>query len=415
MKKKIVVKGPALSRSGYGEQTRFALRALRSREDVFDIYLVNIPWGHTGHIFEDNEERQWLDHLLLKTMGHIQAKQPIDMSLQVTIPNEWERIAPINIGYTAGIETTKVAPQWLAKGNEMDKIIVVSEHSKQVYETTTAQARNEETGEIFEHYRCETPIEAINYPVRHFESSPVEGLRLDYDFNFLTVAQWGPRKNVDNTIKWFVEEFKDDEVGLIVKTNIAKDCIIDRQITEQRLKALLGPYGDRKCKVYLLHGTLSNEEMTWLYEHKKVKALVSISHGEGFGLPLFEAAYNGLPIITSLWSGHVDFLYAPNKSGKLRPMVAKVGYTLGPVSPEAHWEGVVEKDSMWAYPIENEYKRQLREVNKNYPRFKSTANKLKKHIKKNFDAEIIYKEFVSAICPEEEMEWLNTLGEIEII
>jgi glycosyltransferase involved in cell wall biosynthesis len=155
--------------------------------------------------------------------------------------------------------------------------------------------------------------------------------------------------------------------------------------------------------------------MTWLYEHKKVKALVSISHGEGFGLPLFEAAYNGLPIITSLWSGHVDFLYAPNKSGKLRPMVAKVGYTLGPVSPEAHWEGVVEKDSMWAYPIENEYKRQLREVNKNYPRFKSTANKLKKHIKKNFDAEIIYKEFVSAICPEEEMEWLNTLGEIEII
>ena len=177
----------------------------------------------------------------------------------------------------------------------------------------------------------------------------------------------------------------------------------------------MGPYRDRKCKVYLLHGTLSNEEMTWLYEHKKIKALASISHGEGFGLPLFEAAYNGLPIITSLWSGHVDFLYAPNKNGKLRPMVAKVGYTLGPVPPEAHWEGVIEKDSMWAYPIENEYKRQLREVNKNYPRFKSTANKLKKHIKKNFDAEIIYKEFVSAICPEEEMEWLNTLGEIEII
>ena len=37
MKKKIFVKGPVLSQSGYGEQSRFALRALKSREDLFDI------------------------------------------------------------------------------------------------------------------------------------------------------------------------------------------------------------------------------------------------------------------------------------------------------------------------------------------------------------------------------------------
>ena len=45
MRQKVIVKGPALSQSGYGEQTRFALRALKSREDLFDIFLINIGWG----------------------------------------------------------------------------------------------------------------------------------------------------------------------------------------------------------------------------------------------------------------------------------------------------------------------------------------------------------------------------------
>ena len=52
MKKKIFVRAPVLSQSGYGEQSRFALRALRSREDLFDIYVVPITWGNTGWIWE---------------------------------------------------------------------------------------------------------------------------------------------------------------------------------------------------------------------------------------------------------------------------------------------------------------------------------------------------------------------------
>ena len=87
--KTILVKGPALSRSGYGEQTRFALRALRAYEDRFNILLQNISWGHTGWIAETGEERDWLDHLIGKTQHHINNKIPIDISLQVTIPNEW--------------------------------------------------------------------------------------------------------------------------------------------------------------------------------------------------------------------------------------------------------------------------------------------------------------------------------------
>ena len=107
MKKKILVRGPALSQSGYGEQTRFALRALKSREDLFDIFILPIKWGQTGWIWRDTEFRNWIDEKITLTQILIQKQQlSVDISLQVTIPNEFEKIAPINIGYTAGIETT---------------------------------------------------------------------------------------------------------------------------------------------------------------------------------------------------------------------------------------------------------------------------------------------------------------------
>ena len=130
MRKKVVVRGPALTRSGYGEHTRFLLRALRQKEDKFDIYLIPTGWGQTGWINEDDEERRWLDFIIHKTSAFQKQKGQFDVSLQVTIPNEWEPMAPINIGVTAGIETTKVAPIWLEKANMMDKIITISEFSK---------------------------------------------------------------------------------------------------------------------------------------------------------------------------------------------------------------------------------------------------------------------------------------------
>ena len=162
--KTILVKGPALSRSGYGVQTRFALRSLRAYEDRFNILLMNIPWGQTGWITDNNEERDWLDHLIGKAQHHINQQLPIDICLQVTIPNEWEQIAPVNIGYTAGIETNKVAPQWIEKSKLMDKIIVVSNHAKEVYEKTSYIAEDSNTGQKFP-FNVDTPIEVANYAI----------------------------------------------------------------------------------------------------------------------------------------------------------------------------------------------------------------------------------------------------------
>ena len=143
MRKKVFFKGPLLTRSGYGEQARFALRALRSREDLFEIFIQPIKWGQTSWVSDMDEERVWIDNTIEKTIAYMQSGGTFDMSLQVTIPNEFQKMTPMDIGYTAGIETNKVAPVWLQKGNEqVDKIITISSHSKQVYENTVATAHN---------------------------------------------------------------------------------------------------------------------------------------------------------------------------------------------------------------------------------------------------------------------------------
>ena len=409
MKKKIFVRGPVLSQSGYGEQSRFALRALKSREDLFDIYIQPIPWGQTGWVWEESDFRSWMDEKISATQILMQKKQlQPDLSLQITIPNEFEKMCPINIGYTAGIETTKVAAQWLQKGNEqVDKILVVSNHAKSTYENTVAQAQNTKTGETIP-YKLDTPIDVVWETTPRREPEPIDQVSLDYDNNFLMVSQMGPRKNFVNAIKWWVEEFIDQEVGLIVKTNIKSNSTIDWEHLQAHMKNLLEPYADRKCKVYVLHGDLTAGQMTWLYNHDKIKALVNIAHGEGFGLPLFEAAREALPIITIGWSGQMDFLHHNGKD-----YFESVEYTLQPVQEQAVWEGVVRKDSLWAFASQGSYKMTLRKALKKWPEIKQRAIELKSLINDKFNDEKLFSNFINCIIDKNELEWIEDMNKVE--
>jgi len=399
MKKRIFVRGPVLSQSGYGEQARFALRALRSREDLFDIYVQPIAWGQTGWVWEQSEFREWMDERILLTQVAMKKNQlTADISLQITIPNEFQRLCPINIGYTAGIETTKVAPVWLQKGNDMDKILVVSEHAKQTYASTTAQAQNQQTNETVL-YKMHTPITVVHETTPRASSEPIPGLELDYDFNFLCISQISTRKNFENTIRWWVEEFVDQEVGLILKASMVSNSHMDMGYTDQWLQSILSKYKNRKCKVYLLHGDLSSGQMTWLYSHDKVKSMVNIAHGEGFGLPMFEAAREALPIVTIGWSGQVDFLVHDGKE-----MFSAVEYTIQPVQKHAVWKGVIEKNSMWAYAEQGSYKMKLRDMRKNWEKHKEVALQLQSINSERFSDDKLYAGFVDAILSQSKDE-----------
>lgn len=409
MRKTIILRAPILTRSGYGEQSRFALRALRSREDLFDIYIQPLEWGKTSWTSEMDEEREWIDQTIEKTINHVQNGGTFDVSLQVTIPNEWQRIAQTNIGYTAGIETTRVAPIWLQKGNEMDKIIVVSEHSKNVFVNTKYDAVNQETNEevILE---LSTKVDSVNYPVKSYDNLEALEMNLSTDFNFLTVAQMGPRKNLENTIIWFVEEFKNEDVGLVVKTNVSKNSQIDKEITHGNMQRLLNNYKDRKCKVYLLHGDMTDKEMHEIYLHPKISAALSLTHGEGFGLPLFEAAYMNTPVIATGWSGQLDFLCTENGERKFYD----VSYDLQPIPEHVAWEGVIVKGSMWAYPRETSAKQSMRQCYEEVTAGSKPFDGYDEGLKERFSPDKMYAAFVEAMGVETNFDVENWLNELDI-
>ena len=138
--------------------------------------------------------------------------------------------------------------------------------------------------------------------------------------------------------------------------------------------------------------------MAGLYTHPKIHAYVSTTHGEGFGLPLFEAAAHGLPIAATDWSGHLDFLYKPVKQKsnktKLKHMFERISYQLKPIEEEAVWDGVLTKESMWAYPEDGSIKMALGEIYKDHGRFVKRAKELQTWICKEFTEKKKYKEFV---------------------
>ena len=380
MKKKILLKGPLLTRSGY------------------------------------DEERVWIDQTIEKTIAYMQQGGQVDISLQITIPPEWEQLAPVNVGYTAGIETTKAHHQWIQKGNLMDKIIFISNHSKNVFNNSKYQVGNNQTGAeaILENT---TELQTVNYPVKSFENLPELDLDLPTDFNFLTVAQYSIRKNLENTIKWFVEEFSEENVGLVIKTNMAKNCLMDREMVFHKLVDLANTAGaDRKCKIYLLHGDMTDEEMHALYVHPKLNAMVCLPHGEGFGLPLFEAHYSGMPIVTVGWSGQLDFLIDEEGDENFY----SVSYDIQPVQKEAVWDGVILADSMWAYARESSVKKNMRQCYNDCINGEGLAAHVKDMVPKiqsRFDAEKMYNEFSTAVYnpSEEEDQWLQDLSKIEIL
>lgn len=416
MKQRILLKGPFLSLSGYGYQARFALESIRSREDDFDVYIVNTGWGATSWLIEESPLKKYIEEKIVRTIHYIQAGGQFDINLQVTIPNEVEQHAPINILYTAGIETTRCAAEWLQKLNLVNKTIVVSNHSKYVLENTQYEVKNQH-GQKVDVLELKTPVEVVNYGVKNVIPCKSD-LNLDYDFNFLTMAQWGPRKDIENVIGSFLDEFWDDEVGLVIKTSIRNNSLIDRINVKERLEKITQHFRDsrsedKKCKIYLIHGAMTDEELFGLYDHDRIRAFVTTTHGEGFGLSLFESACNGLPVIAPGWSGQCDYLYKGKEA-----LFANLKYSLNRVAAEAVWKGVVEEDSMWAYVLPSEVMQKMREVFNNIEEYDKKALELKEYLHEEFAEEKKYKEFAdivmstvpnAQISDDEIDDWLNNM------
>lgn len=370
--KSILLRAPLLTHSGYGVHSRQIAKWLfrvATETHELDITTEPLPWGKC-HLVVDPEAEDGLIGQILQATNN--KKNFYDVTIQLQLPNEWNPfLGNFNIGVTAGVETDKCNPAWIDCINRMDMIIVPSEFTKQTFLNT---------GDV------KVPLVVIpeSFP-EAFTASPVPvDLGLTTKFNFLIVGQLtgnnvdNDRKNLPYTIKWLADTFAGcPDVGVILKTNSGAQTHLDKRNVQAIFSKLVGevskPNGP---KFYLLHGHMRDEEMHGLYTHPDVKALVTFTHGEGYGLPILEAAACGLPVIATNWSGHLDFL----KLGKF----ISVESIVNPIHETRVDNQIFVKDTKWAYPVELDAKRRLKKFYESSQMPQQWAKELAEKVRENF-------------------------------
>ena len=403
MRPYIVVQGPVATRSGYGNHTRDLVTSL-IKADKYDIQIVSLPWGSTpmDALKQNNKEHE---EIFKRIARQNISKQP-DVFIQISVPNEFQKVGKYNIGITAGIETTAVPHEFIQGANNMDLIITTSEHSKNgfnvVYDKLDEKT-NQKQGEL----KLETPIKVlfegldtnVYKKINTIGSNVKEELSMiKDDFCYLFVGHWlkgdlgQDRKDVAMMIKTFCEAFKRksprNRPGIILKTSHATFSIMDRHEIMQRIQAVISPYGNDIPNIYLLHGDLTDEEMNELYNHSKVKAMVSFTKGEGFGRPLLEFGATGKPIIASNWSGHIDFLnkdYCTLLPGGLTDVHGSAA------------DKFIVKGTQW-FTVDYAYAvKVLQDVMTNYKHYLQRSRKQTQYIKDNFSLKQMAKQFVEMV------------------
>jgi glycosyltransferase involved in cell wall biosynthesis len=419
MKPLVVISCPIETMSGYGARARDVVRALL-KYDKYDIKIISQRWGNTAwNALDPNkpEDKQLLD-LVWK-----QAQLPSqpDVWIQITVPNEFQPVGKFNIGMTAGIETTVCDPSWIEGINRMNLTLVSSEHAKHVFETNTFEKRNKQTNQLEGKVKLEKPVEVLFEGADlntyfHIDDNDLEEtdlvLSLDEikeDFCFLFVGHWlqgglgEDRKNVGYMIKAFLETFKNKKgakPALILKTSQVTNSIMDRDEVLKKIEAIRQTVKGDLPNVYLLHGDLEDKDINDLYNHGKVKAMVSLTKGEGFGRPLLEFSLSKKPIIASNWSGHLDFLHPDYNT--------LVNGVLTPVHQSAQAKNMILADSQWFTPNDGEVAEAFKSVYNDYDKHLEKAKRQSHFAKTNFSfdkmAEVLDNIFENKIPKQVELK-----------
>ena len=372
----MLITGPVATRSGYGSHSRDICRSLISM-DKFDVKIWPVRWGMTPQnaLEEGNPNDEAIIKRLL-TKPNLDRKP--DIHFHITVPNEFEAMGKYNIGITAGLETTITPPTWIEGMNKMNFNIVPAKFIKEYLEPIKFDKFDQKTKQNIGTISYERPLEIlfegadtdIYKQTKEFSKDLVDELSpIKEDFCFLFVGHWlqgslgHDRKDLGMLLKTFLETFKNKKEvpALIIKTSGASPSVLDREEVLNKISDISKTVEGNLPSVYFLHGDLSDDEMNGLYNHPKVKAHITFTHGEGFGRPLLEASLSGKPVIAPNWSGHTDFL---TKDGAVL-----LPGGLNNVKPESLMKGLHIKDAKWFTVNYNYASKTMKEVFKNYDKY----------------------------------------------
>lgn len=367
----VVVSCPVDTYSGYGARSRDLVKAL-VQTGKYDVKVLSQRWGSTRVGYLKAHSEAALSSLIIPAL----TSKP-DVWIQITVPNEFQPIGKYNIGITAGIETTICDATWVEGCNRMDIILTSSEHSRQTF--YRSQYTVEENGEVKGEIRLQKPVEVLFEGAdltKYFTTqSKLDLSMIEEDFAFLFVGHWlqgdfgQDRKNVSYMVKAFLETFKNKKKrpALILKTQAANASILDKNNLLEKLDNIRKSCEGDLPNIYLIHGETSDQEVNELYNHPKVKAMVSLTKGEGFGRPLLEFSLVNKPIIASNWSGHTDYLDTS--------FIAAVDGKLTNVHKSAAVANMILEESEWFTPDDISTSKAFQNVFSGYKKYLEKAKR----------------------------------------
>ena len=396
----VLVTAPVGTRSGYGSHGRDIVRSLVDL-DKYDVRVWPVRWGTTPQNALNDKDPNDIP-IIKRLIATPNLERQPDIHIHIVVPNEFRPIGKYNIGITAGIETTAAPSSWVEGINRMDLVIVPSNFSKEMLENTKYTEHDKNTNKPVRELKVTTPIEVLfegadtNIYKKTNEFSKDlndELMKIDDKFCFLFTGHWlqgnlgHDRKDVGMLVKTFLETFKNKnkQPALILKTSTATFSIMDKNEMLKRIDNIRNTVSGKLPNIYLLHGDLTDDEMNGLYNHPKVKAHVSFTHGEGFGRPLLEASMSEKPVMASNWSGHLDFL---NKSNSIRLSGGMIN-----VDPSSLPEGIFIEGSKWFNANYQYASTVMKDVFKKYKNYTLNAKKLGKYNKSRFSLDAMTKEF----------------------
>ena len=407
MSKLVSVIGPAGTRSGYGSHTRDIIISLLDLG--YNVKTLPVRWGNTPQNAlnsEDERDKRIIETLVLD--GKLD-RQP-DIHFHISIPVEFQQIGKLNVGVTAGVEWTVPNPEWLDAMNRMDLNIVPSEFVKHVLGQSSFD-KNDNQGNKIGQIKCVKPIEVLfeGYDTNIYKKTDMfsKDLALELgnvkeDFAFLFTGHWLPgpfghdRKDVASLIKCFIETFKDskDSPALVLKTSQGTNSPIDKYNILNKIEEIKNSCSFKTApSIYLLHGELTDEQMNELYNHPKIKSMISFTKGEGFGRPLLEFSTTGKPIITTAFSGHTDFLD--------KDLSIMLGGELHDVHNDSIPKEYRFQGAQWFRADYNQAKFAMEEVVKNYEKY-ATKSYAQKQVSSQFTLDNMTKKLGEILKPYEE-------------
>jgi len=294
----VVVRGSFRDVSGYSSFTRLVVRALH--EAGCDPFVASFGSGaFSQYIPSDEYERRLLDEL---------AEKPLpDLSLAVVISvspaSYFNRCYGRSIGYSM-IEATRISPEWTECCNLSDQTWVPGPFCKKSFEESgVLNAIVMAPGFDTETYRPKT---SDRYGIW-------DALKLPFYFimNGHLFESIEDRKGIKQLVRCFVREFHGDpDVGLALKTQVLDHSFVDKIQLLNAITGILAVEGHPEDigRIEIIHRNQTSDELATLYNHPAIKAFVSPTAGEGYGLNMLEAASCGLHVIATGWSEHVTYL-----------------------------------------------------------------------------------------------------------